>query len=332
MYYFLHSTVNAEPDQPIVLTTAPTGSAAFQIGGSTIDSALLIYDSSKTKPSWEKKTIMQLKLEHLILSLTDQISMVGYKKFQSMNQTICAIKGTTGGDWGNICVLAVGDLYQLPPVGQRPIYMAAQTINTLNGFAPNGWEKMQLHELTQTMQQKDKFFAKCLNAIHTTVPEYGFTEDTMLQQCELKVLRDDPTYPRQAMHVYAHNDQCDQWNNFMLQSLSGSITTSTASDTKKDHFAQLANVVMPEKPHQTGNLRKVLQLKVGASIMVTNNIDVSGGLTNGARGTVTNIITDQNQQKIQAILVQFDNQAIGEDAKKKSKYKHQQRCSSYCTK
>ena len=74
---------------------------------------------------------------------------------------------------------------------------------------------------------------------------------------------------------------------------------------------------MPEKPHQTGNLRKVLQLKVGASIMVTKNIDVSDGLTNGARGTVTNIITDQNQQKIQAILVQFDNQAIGEDAKKK---------------
>ena len=71
-----------------------------------------------------------------------------------------------------------------------------------------------------------------MNAIHTTVLESGSTEDTMLQQCELKVSRDDPTYPRQAMHVYAHNDQCDEWNNFMLQSLPGSITTSTASDTK----------------------------------------------------------------------------------------------------
>ena len=40
---------------------------------------------------------------------------------------------------------------------------------------------------------------------------------------------------------------------------------------------------MSEKPHQTGNLRKVLQLKVGA-IMVTSNIDVSDGLTNKARG------------------------------------------------
>ena len=35
-----------------------------------------------------------------------------------MNQTMCTLKGTTDGNWGDICVLAVGDLYQLPPVGQ----------------------------------------------------------------------------------------------------------------------------------------------------------------------------------------------------------------------
>ena len=103
------------------------------------------------KPNWEKKTIMQLKLEHLILFVNDEISMVGYKKFQSMNETMCSIKGTMDADWGNICVLAVGDLYQLPPVGQCPVYMSPHTINTLNDFAPNGWETMKLHELTQTM-------------------------------------------------------------------------------------------------------------------------------------------------------------------------------------
>ena len=75
---------------------------------------------------------MQLKLEHLILFVNDEISMVGYKKFQSMNETMCSIKGTMDADWGNIFVLAVGDLYQLPPVGQGPVYMSPHTINTLN--------------------------------------------------------------------------------------------------------------------------------------------------------------------------------------------------------
>ena len=86
-----------------------------------------------------------------------------------MNQMMCALKGTTDGNWGDICVLTVGDVYQLPPVGQCPIYMSPQIVHTLNDIAPNGWEKMQLHELTQSMRQKDMKFVNCLNNIHTTI-------------------------------------------------------------------------------------------------------------------------------------------------------------------
>ena len=40
------------------------------------------------------------------------------------------------------------------------------------------------------------------------------------------------------------------------------------------------------KPQKMGNLRKVLHVKVGARVMLTTNIDVSDGLSNGAVGTV----------------------------------------------
>ena len=46
---------------------------------------------------------MQIKLEYLTLLLTDEISMVGFKKFQDMNQTICSIKGSHDANWGNMC-------------------------------------------------------------------------------------------------------------------------------------------------------------------------------------------------------------------------------------
>ena len=91
--------------------TAPTGSAAYQIGGSTIDSTFLLYEKGKNKPSWKKRTIMQVNLQNVVLMTTDEISMVGYKKFLDMNKTMCMIKGSHNADWGNICVLAVGDLY-----------------------------------------------------------------------------------------------------------------------------------------------------------------------------------------------------------------------------
>ena len=78
----------------------------------------------------EERSKMQLKLEHMMLSVTDE-SMVGFKQFQSMNQMMCALKGTSDGNWGDICVLAVGDLYQLPSVGHCPVYMSPQTVHTL---------------------------------------------------------------------------------------------------------------------------------------------------------------------------------------------------------
>ena len=74
-------------------------------------------------------------------------------------------KGTSDGNWGNICVLAVRDLYQLPSVAQCSVYMQPHNIHSLNDFASNGWEKMQLHELTQVMRQNDIGFVQCLNNI-----------------------------------------------------------------------------------------------------------------------------------------------------------------------
>ena len=161
----LNHTINPDDDQPLVLVTAPTGSAAFQVGGSTIHSAFLPYDNSRTKPRWEKHSIMQLKLQKLMLSIIHEISMVSFKQYQQMNETMSIVKGTCNGNSGDICVLAVGDLYQLPPAGQSTIYISPHTAHTLDDFAPNGWEDMKLHELTEIMRQKDVHFAQNPNKI-----------------------------------------------------------------------------------------------------------------------------------------------------------------------
>ena len=49
MSHFFKHTVKPDGDQPIVLITAPTGSAAFQTGGSTIHATFLLHDNYKSK-------------------------------------------------------------------------------------------------------------------------------------------------------------------------------------------------------------------------------------------------------------------------------------------
>ena len=64
---------------------------------------------------------MQLKLANLALCVIDEISVVGGSIFVKISETLKRIKQNTD-DWGNVAVLAIGDFYQLLPVGQRPVY------------------------------------------------------------------------------------------------------------------------------------------------------------------------------------------------------------------
>ena len=142
------------------------------------------------------------------------------------------------------------------------------------------------------MRQKDMKFVKCLNKIHTTVPLPGSEEDWMLQAGELKLNPNNENYQQDAMQVYAWNADCDEWNEYKLKLLPGTEFTNMATDSKKDDCTELANITMPTNPCKTGKLKKILTVKINARVMITTNIDVTDGLTNGAMGTVTNVVID----------------------------------------
>ena len=86
------------------------------------------------------------------------------------------------------------------------------------------------------------------------------------------------------------------------------------SDSKKDDCTELANITMPTNPPKTGNLKKILTEKINARVMITTNIDVTDGLTKGAMGTVTNVVTDERTGKMSTILVSFDGKHVAQEA------------------
>ena len=67
--------------------------------------------------------------------------------------------------------------------------------------------------------------------------------------------------------------------------------------------------------------------------MITMNIDVTDGLTNGVMGTVTNVVIEQATGKMSVILVAFDSEHVGQETSHTSVYNsiHQNAVPIHCT-
>ena len=114
-----------------------------------------------------------------------------------------------------------------------------------------------------------------------------------------------------CMYMHRINCVCDEGNEKRLQMLDGIAYESIALDSKRNDCTQLATLHLTKETNTIGNLRSILRVKKGARVMLTTNIDVSDGLTNGAMGIITYIILDEHNN-IRVILMQFDNCAVGE--------------------
>lgn len=311
-----------QPDDITVLLTAPTGVAAFNIAGMTLHAALLlnIGKCNAVPLSYDKLNSLRTKLSHLQLLIIDEISMVGSTMLYQIHKRLQQLMGTSNETtFGNISILAVGDLYQLRPVGQAHVFAKVNDAYAQLHKSGSLWkDEFTMLELDEIMRQKeDLAFAQLLCRLRCGT----FTQKD-IQSLQNRTITDDhPEYPNEALHVYAYNKHVDKHNMFKLNNLCPAETQEsiTAIDEDKDHHTQMLNVTMPHNKAQTGGLVRTLQIAIGAKVMLTNNVDVSDGLVNGARGLVTAIIKHQNT--VLSILVTFNNPRIGAKAIAQSHYR-----------
>ena len=252
---------------------------------------------------------MHIKLNNLALCIIDEISMVGSSTFKRISETLKKIKHNTN-DWGEICILAVGDFYQLPPISQYPVYMQPTNITAPGDLSPPLWNEFLVHELDEVMRQKNKDFAHVLNKIHKAVPEKDSPAYLMLRSCKMNIPHTDPRI-QSMLCMFMPKTNIVQ---------SGTTFANNAHDVSKDDSIHISQITIIEKLKETANLPKAVKVKIGERVMLTCNIDVSHGLTNGAMGTITGIVQKQNNT-LHVILVRFDSDKVGHNAKSNSKYK-----------
>lgn len=152
------------PDDIVVLLTAATATAAFNIGGTTLHQAFSLTKSLPIPYIYKRDdglSKLRVKLQNLSILIIDEISMVGQRVFLYVSERLRQIKQSGTALFGNTCVIAVDDFYQLPPVKQKCLY----DLRPVN-FFPLWSSNFLLVELNQIMRQKDDSnFAKLLNRL-----------------------------------------------------------------------------------------------------------------------------------------------------------------------
>lgn len=221
--------------------------------------------------------------------------------------------------FGGVSILAVGDLYQLPPVGQSPIFSSVSDSYANLYSSGSLWvDNFQMIELDEIMRQKDdSAFCELLCRVRTA----ELTSNDILVLKSREISQDSDSYPTDALHVYRLNSDVDAHNSQMLNALvpETDIYSIHACDAiaGQTHHINLSN--LSDKRMDTGGLHGILKVAVGARVMLITNVDVSDGLVNGARGEVVHIASN-SENKVTHILVVFDHPKVGTKAKHTSSF------------
>lgn len=305
---------NAE--SPVVLLVAYTGTAAYNIGGQTIHSALNI-NHCKQLPE-ESANTLRSRLHDLQLLIIDEVSMVSTDLLNLVHCRLQQVKKPPNSNsvFGNVSVLAVGDFFQIPPVRGRSLISVNNSLTDL-------WSFFSIWNLTEVVRQKgDSDFAEMLNRLRVKQKHQNMDiGDLNFLQTRL-VNTSSSEYPDKVLHIAATHKQLDVINAQRLKQLSDKETMFSIQAVDICHDRKSQKSFKRNEPllSKDATLLPELQLCVGTRVMLTHNLDVSDGLTNGVIGTVTAVITGQMSLGLpSAICVLFDYNKIGSKSREKHK-------------
>ena len=264
------------------LLTAPTGVAAQNIGGQTIHSALRLTQSGSGYQSLAFYDLeFKKKLQSIQILIIEEISMVSATLFNFISNLFARIHNSDIA-FGGICVIAVGDLAQLPPV--RGDYVFYSSIWQL--FYPLFLHKPQRH-------QEDEEFYQMLEEIR-----FGTISDATWSKLVEKATNynndQSPDSLLTTTHIVGYCETSKQINNTICNTLP--VNGDKFLIAESIDFLE-GKRVPPEHTQSQfklkTNMPPIIRLQQGARVMYLNNSLINDGICNGTIG----VITDINKQQ-----------------------------------
>ena len=299
-----------------VHVTAPTGAAAYNIGGETLHrTAGIKVNNENDPPSEEKMKNMIKNLYTTVALIIDERSMISQKVLGAAERNIAmaAHSGThSNEDWGGIpVVIMLGDDMQLPPVIERGAFdiMAQRQPNKSKlrqkqmPVEPNGYQQflefsktvMELKGTKRPLDGQEDFVSICENIRNDLLSntqadkifELNLWETTHLTRQQKNEIKS------KALYIYANVAPMQEHNYTRLAEISSSnnpVALIKAMDRANNPKTK------PKKGHfkNTNGKGDILPIATtlcrGAQVQITNNLHPEWALYNGAIGTVIEVV------------------------------------------
>ncbi len=280
-----------ETTKQVAPVLAPTGVAALNVDGETVHRffrfapGISVKDARKKGVSARNPEVY-VKADVLVI---DEISMVRADLLDCVDQFLRGARKNKL-PFGGLRIVAIGDLYQLPPIvtsSERgafsqlytsPYFFASHVAHDL--IASHG---ISFIELEKVYRQSDPAFISLLNAVR----------NRSITEADLKRLnvRVHHTPPEEAIVLTSVNASADELNAKRLQRLPGTIKTF--------HGEFRGDFPEREVPADAE-----LRLKKGARVMCVAN-DENGRFVNGTLGWIAGFAKDDEESE-PSIRVKLD--------------------------
>jgi len=242
--------------------TSTTGISAYLIKGSTIHSycgigVLSKYSVKDVLKKIKKNKLAKRRLIECKTLVIDEISMLGKKYFEMMNETFKLVRNDDR-PFGGICIILTGDFMQLPPINDGYV------------FESDVWDELNLEiiKLEKVYRQTDEIYKGILSRVRLGKQT---NEDNVELYKRVKAYHETNFDDIKPTFLTSRRTDVDQMNKDELEKNPNDLVIYKAEDDDKN-----LDWIAPS----------VLYLKVGAQVMLTVNINVERGLANGSRGVV----------------------------------------------
>ena len=246
-----------------VVVCAPTGVAAYNVGGITIHSLFSFPFGILTAADVARHLGRRARevLRSIDMLIIDEVSMVSANLMDAIDAALRAARGKPKVPFGGCKIVMFGDPYQLAPVpakGAELQQLVEMDYQSQWFFDAKVWllERMEIFELTEIFRQRDPEFKRILNAIRV-----GAATQEIVDEINQAGNRHAPH--EDVIRLATINNIVDSVNANRLEKL----------DTEERFFESSFSLGDASAFNNSLPAEHILHLKKGAQVMFIKNDD-----------------------------------------------------------